>query len=150
MATPHCAWCNKAEIMDEMTIHTWNGTKKEDVVLKYCSDGCKEHIQEYAGFVNRNAKRFLILIILVVIALPVFAVMAAVLRINYLMPFLLGLPTLLLGIILYKYPIATPETNQMFGMQKSISVVKKLGIVVAGASVVIMGLGILFRFNPPS
>lgn len=140
-----CDWCRSSTIEGSVVVNTWKGTRKEDVELHYCTAHCRAEIINYSSFVNRNAKRFVWLIAVIVIlniALPLilsFVFIPAV-------PFTTAILISLLGLVVYKYPIATPETNQMFGIKKSVRLVKRIGFSIILIPVILIILYFIYAY----
>ncbi len=120
-----CSYCNKADAENRASINIWNGIGESNQDFYYCSDVCRKSIEDFAEYENRNATRFLILIVITVLTM----VMA-----NGLLPdlalLIVNIATFVLGIILLKYPFATPLTNQWLGIQKAVWLVRILGVLI--------------------
>jgi hypothetical protein len=137
MAT--CSYCTKDKTENKIIVNTWHGTVRKDVTFYYCCEDCKHHIEEYAKALNKQVKQFLYLILTVVMTFILLPAVTALLKDQTLIFIAFGVPAFLLGIVLFKYPFATPESNSKWGIKKSIKVLKSFGITL-------MFIGILLQF----
>jgi len=140
----YCDWCRSNSIEGSVVINTWKGTKKEDVELHYCSSECHNEIMDYSSFVNENAGRFLWFITVIVIlniVLPLVLTFIIIPAVPFASAFLLSL----LGLIIFIYPIATPETNQMMGIRKSVRLVKRIELSLIVIPLILIILYFIFR-----
>ena len=134
-----CSYCNNESSTDTMVLNTWNGAGKEKVTFQYCSEECKDQIVKFADYANKNSKKFLIFVSLDLLSLILLLVMSIAFNDKKDLLFAFFVPILFLGIILFKYPFATPFTNTKLGLKKSISILKIIGI-----SLSVVGLSLIF------
>lgn len=120
-----CTWCSKtlSEEEKEKKIHC--GEIYEN--FNFCSE---EHLKEFNCFledVNKNKIKFLLLILLGTIGIPVTAIIYAAIS-NNLIPWGMGAwGGIIVGGTLIRFPYCTPQTNQIFGVKKSINIARRIG-----------------------
>lgn len=132
-----CSYCGK-ETKDKITINTFHGVGKEKVDFYYCSEEHKKYIEEFTEYVNKNAIIFIVSILLDVMVLPtVGIIVGATLKNDYISAVSLIIMGMLLGLLIYRYPFATPTTNNGLGLKKSIKLTKTIGIGIFIVSVIV-------------
>lgn len=143
---PKCSYCNKDDAENQMTLRTWVGSRQENALFYYCSESCKNAIEEFSIYVNNNVKRFLYLILIVILAFIIFPLLAFVFKEKQILFLGFSIPIFILGIVIRKYPFATPETSNKWGLKRSITVMKYIGIVLItlGILVIVFNLALLF------
>ena len=118
-----CLYCNKScESQNPVTY------KKESFIC--CSDECSEKVIEFIKFAEQYQNRFIIFVVLVVPALMLSAMLPYILGYNIIGAILFSLGIAALGLILYLYPFATPQTSKLIGLRNSIKVVKITSIAI--------------------
>lgn len=132
-----CDYCRAKPISQEITVHTWDGASKRDVVFGVCGAACEKQIRDFANFANRHAGKFFLGIaagiVIPIIVVLVGAAMGSVLILRT----GASLALLLIGLTLIMYPFATPQTNRAIGLRRAIGLVKTIGyVLVAGAVIV--------------
>ncbi|PKM76909.1 MAG: hypothetical protein CVU90_10045 [Firmicutes bacterium HGW-Firmicutes-15] len=120
-----CAYCNKSDVESRVSINTWDGLGRRDQDFYYCSDVCLREIEDFSEYVNQNAKRFLVFVGVIVLSM----VFSNGLPGNA--SLIVSIAGLILGILLIKYPFATPLTNQWLGIKKAVLIVRGLGFGIA-------------------
>ena len=138
-----CIWSGKkSERVKPVTLKTLNRitspTEKTFYVLP-------EHEQKLRNFNHefvQNGKMFLMIILSITFLMAFVALMAAFLpgSENILIS-IVGISVSSIGITLVKYPFATPETVQLFGIKKSVQIVKISGYIITL-------IGLFFTFYP--
>ena len=102
---------------------------------RHWKEKCKNEVKKFTEFVNKNAIKFLMLIGIAVFSCIPFTILQVVTdnkiwAVIEMLVMLVGI-----GLVIIKYPFATPQTNELFGLRKSIKITKGIGIVC-----VIMGI----------
>ena len=140
-----CSYCNKDSAQNKITLSTWNGTGPGNVTYYFCSEGCKAEIVSLAGLLKKKARMFLFLLLTVVLLFVAFPLLAILVNKKELIYLAFGVPAFLFGLILFKYPFATPETNSKWGLKKSIRFIKSAGLIFMAFG----GLLLAFNLIPP-
>lgn len=130
-----------------MRINTWNGLGRENVEFYYCSETCKEEIEKFSDYVNKNAAKFLRIIVLVLFTMIFSPVIQIVTKNELYVLLTIYVATVLLGATIIKYPFATPQTNQWMGIRKAVLVARILGVVIMLGSIVMIVLHLLDFFG---
>lgn len=101
----------------------------------FCSQECEKTYNDFDTHVKKWTAPFLILVFL-----PLLFMIPAFVFFDYFLVFF-GLMLLSLGIIMIIFPFATPETISMWGLKRSIKVVRYLGVgmAVVGLLLIIFG-----------
>ncbi|MGE5404266.1 MAG: hypothetical protein ACM3PP_04945 [Candidatus Saccharibacteria bacterium] len=134
MVLNKCSYCNKAGAENKITLNTWSGIGKANRDFYYCSETCRQGIESFADFVNKNANLFIMVVTLSVLAMSFMSVF-------FLYSLLaVGCITIFLGLFIIKYPFATPQTNGWLGIKRAVGLTRILGAVlgVVGILVVLM------------
>lgn len=139
-----CIWTNlKTEKAKEITIKTVNrfggGVHEKKV---YILPEYEQQFRKFNAYVLRYSKFFLIL----VLGLPVIPiVLTFFLYLEFitgtLILFVTGLVTFSIGITLILFPFSTPETVNIFGLKRAISIVRIMGVLVS-----LLGIGSILLF----
>ncbi len=142
MTSSKCAYCNREMAGSKMVLNTWDGTGRRDCTFYYCSPECKTGIEEFSADLNKHVKHFLFLIILVVIAVILFPLLALLFSTTNLLVASFGIPFILLGYVLFRYPFATPGTNSNLGIKRSKRLLAFFGktFVIIGVCMVVINL----------
>lgn len=125
-----CAYCNKPEAGEKFRISTWNGMGREEVEFYYCSDACKQEIEDFSGYVNRHAGKFLAIVIVTVLAMVFSGALPALTGSDRYVLLVEAAAIIVLGITMMVLPFATPQTNQWLGIKKAKFITRILGAVV--------------------
>lgn len=131
-----CAWCGRSdgelqtiivELPDRLTI----STQEQSLTVH------PEHetsMRSYAARIRTHGRRFLILVGLLGGLAPLLGTLLLIVQLGVGLA-IIGSAVFALGIVLFAYPFATPETIQFTG-------VKTARVLVRGAAVLVTGLGI--------
>ncbi len=124
-----CSWCNKLLPGEELQQSILQSSQNK-IAYRMCSDKCLKQTEQFVRYIDSYGKRFLIMIGVVVFAYIILTVLSILLKSDIMFAVALAVPTFLLGVTMYKYPFATPETVEYWGFRKSIRVVRMLGIII--------------------
>jgi hypothetical protein len=141
---PKCSFCG-AEANESMLVNTYNGVSKDDVHFYYCCEEHKNEIKKYTDYVNKNATKFIVLILIDMLLFSIGMPIAFSINNFYLSLIFSVIPTIALGYIINKYPFATPNTNKSFKIEKSIRVTKILGVIIILIGIIIALGMILYK-----
>lgn len=133
---PRCLYCNKSSAAAPLTESTTKLTGFASSGYYYCSEACHEGILQFDKRVKENSARFLVLITVSALSFIPLLVLSFLSEYgSVFIPLSCALPLICIGIVLIMYPFATPETNNWWGIRKSIKVVKRSGyaLVLCGA-----------------
>ncbi|MGE5370557.1 MAG: hypothetical protein ACM3QZ_01075 [Solirubrobacterales bacterium] len=132
-----CAYCGSADVENKVKVNTWSGVGRQDVEFEYCSAACKQEIEAFSSYVNRNAAKFLTGIGVLVMAMvlggglfPRFGL------------FIVGGASFLMGLLIVVFPFATPQTNRMMGIRNAVKTARVLGGMVSVMGLLAFWLGI--------
>lgn len=125
-----CSYCNKYSAESKMTLNTWKGSGRENVTFYFCSESCRNKIEKFSEHANSSVKKFLIFLLITILTLIICLILTIVLNEKRLISLVFGIPIFFLGIIFYRYPFATPETTDRWGLKKSISVIRNSGKIL--------------------
>lgn len=136
-----CIWCNgSGDDLKQIVLTSVNrlGVKTRDRTFLVHP----QHEEAFIAFNSRVKKFGLLFLILVGVCLISMAVMQAVfLRSSPAYALLgIGVSTFMLGGLLVFFPFSTPETAAMFGVQRSVRIVRVLGVLVAAGGVLVSAL----------
>lgn len=95
--------------------------------------------------IEKHVKRFLFLILIVILVFIVFPMLAMILNEKRLLCLAFGVPTFLLGMVLFKYPFATPETTHKWGLKRSVTTLKIIGITLIIIGIMFQIVNLLLR-----
>ncbi|MGL4991905.1 MAG: hypothetical protein ACRCYE_05525 [Sarcina sp.] len=110
-----CLYCGKN--ISDVSTAIKVGEKFDEYYV--CDEYCEEKFNSFNKYVKKNSKFFLLGILGIFIIYLIGLIFNAFYAISFLL--------FSLGILLYIFPFATPQTNQIFGIKKSIKIVKLLG-----------------------
>jgi hypothetical protein len=125
-----CLYCNTGS--DTITLNR----EKEKIAglekgFNYCSEACHAEILNYAARVNHESNRFLLLISGAALSFLPFLLLTLLTPYSGLFSALTtATPLILVGLVIIRYPFATPETVRYWGIRKSIFVLKRMGVVM--------------------
>ena len=142
-----CSYCNKDFAESKITINAWNGTGYVNVTYFFCSEDCKNEIINSSNKVRNKAVLFLVLLIPVVLTFILFPALAILLKMKGFIYLAFGIPIFLLGFVLFKYPFATPETNDKWGLKKSIRRLKYTGFILMAFGVLIQVINLFVIYS---
>lgn len=126
-----CLYCNKGS--DETALFVNQQKVPGFAVSKYlyCSETCHNEVLLYEKWVNEKSTRFLVLILGAALSFLPFTLLVFLTPYSKLFAALsTALPLILAGIVIYFYPFATPETVRMWGIRKSLRVLKWLSFIL--------------------
>jgi len=126
-----CIWCNKkTENLTSFTETMRNiltGTTLE--TFSCCSDICIDKTRAFCHSVNRNLSKFLIgFAISVVLAFVGIFTILIVPSLSTAGGMIAASTTLVMGIIFFLYPFATPQTVMLIGIEKSAIIARIVGL----------------------
>ncbi|NLD47743.1 MAG: hypothetical protein GX660_11165 [Clostridiaceae bacterium] len=128
-----CSYCGN-EAKDKMVLNTYNGVGKDNLEFYYCNEEHKKEIEEFSEYVNKNAMKFIVAVLIDMFVLTVAVPVSFALKNVYINILLTIIPLIVLGILINKYPFATPDTNRKLGIKKAVKITKIAGkVVTAGA-----------------
>lgn len=107
-----CPYCNKTLTYDK----------------DYCDEQCKDNYIKFINYSQKWSKIFIGSIVLVCISTFLCALIS--IPNKALGEFILSMTFAFLGLIMIIFPFATPETFKWFGVQKTILIVRILGIIL--------------------
>lgn len=138
--TEKCVWTGKIEPdVKEVKLKSIDHFAGPTEKVFYVSSRHEEDLKRYNKFVLQKAKMFLFLVSGLSVLLIGIAISALILRqFESVFLILVGLTTTFIGLAIVRFPISTPETVKMMGIQKAIKLTEW-----AGWCTVILGL-ILF------
>jgi hypothetical protein len=90
---------------------------------RFCSEECRIKEAEFLKLAEEKSKTFLILVLV-----PYLLVIPGLIFIDYAF-ILISIPLFISGAAMIKYPFTTPETVEMMGLRKSISLAKGCGVM---------------------
>ena len=97
----------------------------------YCSDVCHDEIVSYNTRVNHESNRFLLLILGASFSFSPFLLLVFVTPYPSIFSSLsVAVPLILVGMVIIRYPFATPETLKFWGIRKSVAVLKRIGVIL--------------------
>ncbi len=139
-----CRWCGSSDgELKTITVETptrfATSTKEETMSVH------PEHESELRAFnkeVQAHGKRFLTLSLFFGVVLPMIGLGGLPFVSGAVVSSVIGLSTLALGVVLYLYPFATPETVEMLGVKKSVRLVRILAIGIVPLGLWILWMGI--------
>jgi len=132
-----CINCNKKDANINFQVYTWNGLGKSNVDFVCCSEECKKEVEEFSEYVNKNAVKFLILILSGAFSFVPFLFLGVFIKNNIFGIMSMSCPLIIIGITVIKYPFSTPETNSFFGIRKTIKLTRIIGIIFIVISILI-------------
>lgn len=130
-----CAWCGRSdgekniitvEVPDRLTVSV-----REQTLTVHPEH--EELMRSYAARLRAHGRRFLILVGLLGGLAPVLGTLLLVVQLAAGLA-VIGSAVVALGVVLFVYPFATPETIRLTGAQTA-------RILVRGAAVLVTGLG---------
>jgi len=140
-----CTWCGKSEApLKTITVETTNrfGTSTREETMTVHPEHEAE-LRAFAEQARRYGGRFLLLSLLFGLFIPMSGVFAGIIwTSDALIAGIVGLSIIVLGVVMYVYPFATPETVQMLGVRTSKQVVRGLSVVTAGLGGWILWMGV--------
>lgn len=128
-----CIWCNSRDKqMREIRVIVRDrfGMHPHEERFLVCSLDCEQHFTKFAAYARRFVPLFLGFIlgcVLILMFSPIF-----------LPPKILPLFFVYAGVVILIFPFATPETVKIFGVRKSIMMVRGVSIFL-----IIIGIGLL-------
>lgn len=104
--------------------------------FQYCDDACKKKYDEFDAHCEKYEYLCLILLLIEIFGLLLIAPLLA--PINYYIYVCIWL--IAMGITMYVFPFATPETIDMIGLKKCIKLVRaiSIGLCVAGIIIAVL------------
>lgn len=101
--------------------------------FQYCNDVCKQKCDEFDSYCEKYKYLFLALIVIEILGFLLVT------------PFItsgdfylyMSIWIIAMGITMYVFPFATPETIDMIGLKKCIKIVKAIGIGLCVAGIII-------------
>jgi len=140
-----CTWCGTSEgTLKTITVETSNrlGTSTREETMTVHPEHEAE-LRAYAEQTRRYSGRFMLLTLLFALFIPMGGVFAGIIwASDALIAGIVGLSIVVVGMVMYVYPFATPETVQMLGVRTSKRVVRWLSVVMAGLGVWILWMGV--------
>lgn len=139
-----CHWCGSSDgELKTITVETptrLGASTKEETVSVHA-----EHEEKLRAFNEKTralGKRFLILALLFGAVLPMVGAGLLPLVSGAVVSSVIGVSTVAPGVVLYLYPFATPETIEMFGVKKSVRLVRGLAIGIVPLRLWILRMGL--------
>jgi hypothetical protein len=123
-----CSYCNKRDAEIKIILDTWNGTNRKKITYFVCSDECKTQLELFSGYVNKHVNKFISSILIVILVLIISLCLMVYLNNIRLLILIYSVCIALMGSVFYRYPFATPETCQKYGLRKSIYIIKNIGM----------------------
>ncbi|HNX43638.1 MAG TPA: hypothetical protein PLJ84_04585 [Bacteroidales bacterium] len=134
---PKCLYCNKSSAVAPLSESKTKLTGFASSGYYYCGEACHEEILQFDKRVKEKSARFLILMAVSALSyIPLMILSFLSAYGNIFMSLSIASPLVFIGIVMIVYPFATPETNRMWGIRKSITVIKRLGYALAFSGVV--------------
>ena len=91
---------------------------------RFCSEECRLKEKEFIERAERQAKPFLIMVFA-----PLLLIIVGLIFIEHVFLFM-ALPMFIIGMVMIICPFTTPETVELVGLRKSISVARGCGLVL--------------------
>ncbi len=107
----------------------WCGKKCNE---KFCSKECEENFENFLSFANKNKNLFYL-----ATTLPLLLfILTIVTEYGYMW---VGITVMIEGAVAIALPFATPQTNALFGMKRSIEMVRIIGgiLLILGSSLIV-------------
>ena len=134
---PKCLYCNKSSAAVSLSEGKTKLTGFASSGYYYCCEACHEEILQFDKRVKEKSARFLILMAVSALSyIPLMILSFLSAYGNIFMPLSIASPLVFIGIVMIVYPFATPETNHMWGIRKSITVIKRSGYALVFSGVV--------------
>lgn len=133
----NCSYCGN-EAKDKIKLSTFNGIGKQETDFYYCCEEHKKEIENFSSYVNKNAMKFIVLILLDVFAIMLTTPLGAILKNYNIAGIAMAVEIFLMGLLIIRYPFATPQTNQKLGLKKTIKLTKAIGAVIAFISLIVV------------
>jgi hypothetical protein len=131
---PRCLYCNKGSDETALFVNQEKHTGFAASNHYYCSETCHNDAILYEKRVNEKSTRFLVLILGAALSFLPFMLMAFLTPFSKLFASLsTAFPLILVGIVIYIYPFSTPETLKLWGIRKSLRVLKWLSYILVFA-----------------
>ena len=121
-----CIYC-KEETERTVSYVGFDGISKQEITNYCCSDEHYQEIIKFNNYVNKNGVKFIVLVLILSLSTCATIPLAFYIKNLYIAVLVGYLPIFLLATVIVKYPFATPETNQKFGMEKTIKKTKTIG-----------------------
>jgi uncharacterized membrane protein len=131
-----CINCNKKEAKISLEVQRWTRLNKKKVQLNCCSEECKNEVVIFSKYVNENATKFMIFMILGCLLLILLPILSHIFNYEIFVPISIMLACSFLGLVVIKYPFATPETIEAFGRRTAVKLAKILGLII----IIIIGI----------
>lgn len=97
----------------------------------YCSETCHHEIVSYAQRIYNESNRFLLLILGSVLSfLPLLLLVFLTPYQHIFSALATAIPLILVGLVIIRYPFATPETVGFWGIRNSIRLAKRVGVIM--------------------
>lgn len=110
-----CFYCGK-ETSDTISFEGIEGIEKKQMVQYCCSKEHEMEIAKFNTFVNQNYKKFFAYMIVLSLTIVFTTPIAFFVHNLVLGGFVAVLPIFLMGLVITKYPFATPQTNSKHGL----------------------------------
>ncbi|WP_322569427.1 hypothetical protein [Rhodohalobacter sp.] len=137
-----CIWSAKeSDRLKSVTMETLNRFARPATKTYHVLPEHEEELRQFNRFFVQNARRFLGLIIFIILFLlltPLIILLAPLS--DHVALHLVGFSMMALGFVIYIYPFATPETLQVLGIKKSI-----IACRISGVLICLIGTGFIFR-----
>lgn len=133
---PRCLYCNTSAEISPLKQETGK-IAGPGHVFYYCSEDCHHEIANYVQKVNAESNRFLLLILGAALSFLPFLLLVFLSIYHTIFTALsTAIPLILVGMVIIRYPFATPETVKFWGIRKSVAVLKRLGIILILSGIV--------------
>lgn len=132
MMRKKCIWSNQYSD-DLIEINT---THKSDQQSYFVLPEYETQTNDFLVYIDKHSTRFMVSLITLLLIMSIAVAVLEPFR-----EFIVGGCLVLLGVLMMKYPFATPQTVEMMGFRSSIKFVKGLSIVVMVLGVIIGLLG---------
>lgn len=123
-----CVYCHK-EIEN---LHPVIAGKDKET-LSCCNDDCSKKTQSFYQFFDHTKNIFILFIIVIVVLLFASSIILSTGK-SLLGGILMGLDFVLLGLTITIFPFATPQTFSIFGIKKTLFIVRIFGIILIALS----------------
>lgn len=105
----------------------------EESCFQYCDDVCKQKYGEFDLYCEKYKYLFLALIVIEILGFLLVTILITSSDFYLYM----GVWIISMGITMYIFPFATPETIDMIGLKKCIKLVRVIGISLCVAGIII-------------
>lgn len=145
---PKCIWTGRRdERAIKVTISTLGRLASPTEKTVHILPEHEEKLRDFNSSFVKEGRTFLYWMMGTVIVIPFLVVAGLILTSLYSVPqsillALVGLPVVLIGVLMLRYPYSTPETVKWLGIAKSVKVVRWCGIgtIALGAAITLWAI----------